>query len=200
MKRLVLILCSLFLIASVTRANHITGGQIYYTFQGMVNGQYSYHVVLNLFRDCNAPPNSAQLDPSASIGIFNRSNFVMVWEDDIPMDRMVVLNLGSPSPCISNPPPVCYQVGYYEFDITLPASASGYIIAYQRCCRIAGINNLISSSNVGATYIAEIPGTAIDPTGPDNNSAKFIGPDTVIVCANNPFTYSFAAADADPQD
>jgi gliding motility-associated-like protein len=200
MKKFVLILISLQLISSVSRANHITGGQIYYTFQGMVNGSYRYHVTLNLFRDCNAPPNSAQLDPTAAISIFDRATNVTVFDDDIDMAQMIVLNLGSPSPCITNPPPVCYQVGYYEFDVVLPGNASGYIITYQRCCRIAGINNLISSSNVGATYIAEIPGTAVDPTGPVNNSAKFVGPDTVIVCAGNPFTYSFAALDPDPQD
>jgi gliding motility-associated-like protein len=107
------------------------------------------------------------------------------------------LNLGSPNPCISNPPQVCYQVGYYEFDVTLPASASGYTIAYQRCCRIAGINNLTGSSNVGTTYTADIPGTSSLANAPANNSAKYIGPDTVIVCAANALTYSFAAQDAD---
>ncbi len=35
------------------------------------------------------------------------------------------------------------------------------------------------------------------PTGNINSSAKFVGDDTVIVCANNAFRYSFAAVDAD---
>ena len=121
----------------------------------------------------------------------------MVWNNAVPQSKIVVLNLGSPSPCITNPPVVCYQVGYYEFDVSLPSSPAGYTIAYQRCCRIAGINNLQGSSNVGVTYTADIPGTTLINSGPQNNSARFIGPDTVIVCANNAFTYSFAAQDAD---
>jgi gliding motility-associated-like protein len=92
---------------------------------------------------------------------------------------------------------VCYQVGYYEFDISLPGTSAGYIIAYQRCCRIDGINNLSGSRFVGTTYTADIPGTQSLTTAPANNSARFIGPDTVIVCANNPLTYSFAANDLD---
>src|SRR6185503_16984049 len=111
--------------------------------------------------------------------------------------QKVTLVLGSPDPCITNPPIVCYEVGYYEFDATLPGSPLGYTIAYQRCCRIAGINNLSGSSTVGVTYTADIPGTNSIATAPGNNSAHFIGPDTVIVCAGNAFTYSFAAQDTD---
>ena len=102
-----------------------------------------------------------------------------------------------PGPCINNPPDVFYELGRYNFTVSLPASPNGYLIAYQRCCRIAGINNLVSSNSLGVTYSAEIPGTNSLPTAPQNNSAHFIGPDTVITCAGYPFTYSFAAVDAD---
>jgi hypothetical protein len=53
------------------------------------------------------------------------------------------------------------------------------------------------SSNFGVTYAGEIPGNSIEPTGPANNSAKFLGIDTVIICAGYPFTYNFGATDAD---
>ncbi len=122
----------------------------------------------------------------------------MIWNQQVPRSQIIVLQLTSPSPCITNPPVVCYQVGYYEFDVTLPGIPQGYIIAYQRCCRIAGINNLVPpSSSIGTTYTAEIPGTSAVANGPANNSAKFVGADTVIVCANNQFSYSFAAVDSD---
>lgn len=187
------------LLFSVTGAwaNHITGGEMYYVLVSQSGNNYTYRVTLKLYRDCNAPPNSAQLDPTAAISIFSNANFLPVWNGSVPMSTRIDQNLTSPGPCIQNPPVVCYQVGYYEFTITLPGTPQGYTITYQRCCRIAGINNLFGSNSVGATYTAQIPGTSSLPTGPANNSARFLGKDTVIVCANNYFCYDWGATDSD---
>jgi PKD repeat protein len=87
-------------------------------------------------------------------------------------------------------------VAFYTFSIALPASSLGYILASQVNFRINGITNLSSGGNLGATYSAEIPGTTV-ANGPQNTSANFIGSDLVVVCANNNFSYSFAAQDAD---
>ena len=171
---------------------------MYYTFLGMSDGQYKYQVTLKLYRDCFSA--GAQLDASAAIGIFNRSTNTLVYNELIARTKTERLQLGTPGPCITNAPIVCYEVGYYEFTISLPSSVNGYTIAYQRCCRINGISNLSSSGSMGATYIADIPGTNVLATAPENNSAKFIGTDTVIVCGGYPFTYSFAAVDADATD
>ncbi|MBL7743337.1 MAG: gliding motility-associated C-terminal domain-containing protein [Chitinophagaceae bacterium] len=180
-------------------ANHITGGEIFYTYAGLDgNGNHQYHVTLKLYRDHNST--GAQLDGAAAIAVFNTSSGAMVWNNSINMTRQTRLILGSPGPCITNAPVVDYDVGYYEFDLSLPPAPGGYTITYQRCCRIAGINNLSSSSSVGATYTAIIPGTTARPDGPINNSARFTGADTVIVCGGYPFTYSFAAIDPDPTD
>lgn len=185
------------LISISSFANHITGGEMYYTLTSQSGNSYTYHVVLKLYRDCFAPPGAAPLDDDAAISIFNNATSVSVWANTVKRNRIEHRNLDSPNPCINNPPPVCYDVGYYEFDVTLPGTAQGYTIAYQRCCRIVGINNLIGSNNVGATYTAEIPGTSLVSNGPANNSAQFVGEDRVIVCAHNSFTYDFGAKDAD---
>jgi gliding motility-associated-like protein len=199
MKKLSLSLI-VFLLTITAFANHITGGEMYYTLTGQSGNSYTYHVVLKLYRDCNAPPGSAALDDAAPISIFNNSTFASVWASTVTRNRIEHRSLDSPNPCINNPPPVCYDVGYYEFDVTLPGVAQGYTIAYQRCCRIVGINNLIGSNNVGATYTAQIPGTSVRSDGPANNSAHFSGEDRVIVCANNAFTYDFGASDLDTKD
>ena len=52
-------------------------------------------------------------------------------------------------------------------------------------------------SQIGATYTCEIPGTSSGAGATVNNSARFTGSDLVIVCANNSFSYSFAASDPD---
>lgn len=196
MKKLYILL--LFSISSFfASANHITGGEIFYTLQSVSGNNYTYHVTLKLFRDCNST--GAPLDNMAPISVYNAGTNTSVQNFTVPLGQIVTAQINSPDPCISNPPVVCYEIGYYEFNVTLPGSADGYIIAYQRCCRIAGINNLQGSSTVGATYTAQIPGTTTvtTPVAPNNNSAKFIGVDTVIVCANNNFTYNFGAVDAD---
>lgn len=197
MKRFLLIVTT-FLFSKTLLAEHITGGEMYYTFTGMSGGQYQYFVTLKLYRDCFSA--GAQLDGSAAIGVFNRSTNTLIYNQLIPRTKTERLQLGTPGPCITNAPVVCYEVGYYEFSITLPASINGYTIAYQRCCRINGISNLSSSGSMGATYTADIPGTSVLATAPENNSAKFTGTDTVIVCGGYPFTYSFAAIDADTND
>jgi gliding motility-associated-like protein len=197
MKRFLLALSFVVSFGIPSFANHITGGEMYYTLLSQSGNNYTYSVTLKLYRDCNAPFGSAPLDLTAAIAIFDRNTNQMVWNQSVTRNQIVILNLGSPDPCISNPPSVCYQVGYYQFTVTLPATPGGYIISYQRCCRIAGINNLIASNSVGTTYTAEIPGNILLASGPINNSARFVGRDTVIVCANNPFQYSFAASDED---
>jgi gliding motility-associated-like protein len=197
MKRLLLILVSLFF-STALLAEHITGGEIFYTYLGKDGVNYRYRVTLKLFRNCG--PNGAQLDPKAAIGIFNKTTNQLIWNDEVPMTNMNTLQLGSPGACITNAPTVCYEVGFYQFDVSLPASAEGYTIAYQRCCRIQGISNLVGSGNQGATYTANIPGTSTRPDAPENNSAQFVGKDTVIICGGYPFSYSFGAVDPDGSD
>jgi gliding motility-associated-like protein len=197
MKRCLLILLTT-LLSKTLLAEHITGGEMFYRFVGMDGALYKYTITLKLYRDCFSA--GAQLDPSAPIGIYNRTTGALIFSESIPRTKTDRLNLNSPGPCITNAPVVCYEVGHYEFNVSLPASPNGYTVTYQRCCRINGINNLSASGTMGATYIADIPGTSVLPDGPQNHSARFIGEDTVIVCAGYPFTYSFAAVDENTTD
>lgn len=177
-------------------ANHITGGEMFYVLKGMSGGDYIYEVTLKLYRDCNS--GGAQLDDVAPIAVFNnetRAQFGSTFM--VTRTNKVTLSIKSPDPCILNPPTVCYEVGYYTFTVTLPPSSQGFTISYQRCCRIAGITNLVASSSVGATYTALVPGTSLGNTYPNNNSARFLGKDTVVVCANSAMFYDFGAEDAD---
>jgi len=195
MKKLLFLVVICF-ITITSFANHITGGTIYYTFVSQSGNSYTYNVTLLLYRDHYST--GAQLDNTAAIAIFDKGTNTMVWSNNnVQRSNIINLNLNSPNPCINNPPEVWYEVGVYNFTVTLQGNPSGYIIAYQRCCRISGINNLVGSNGVGATYTAEIPGTSQLASAPQNNSAKFLGQDTIIVCANNAFCYDFGATDAD---
>src|SRR5437868_13990260 len=111
MKKLYLLLLILF-IGHLAFANHITGGEMYYTLTSSSGNSYTYHVALRLYRDCYST--GAPLDPAASISIFDSRTGGTVWDNNgnpIPRAKIVHLNLSSPSPCIQNPPAVCYDVG-----------------------------------------------------------------------------------------
>ena len=75
MKRFIVILTSL-LFSKALLAEHITGGEMFYTYTGQAaNGDHQYHVTLKLYRDCFSA--GAQLDASAAIavaGINSRPN------------------------------------------------------------------------------------------------------------------------------
>jgi len=196
LKKIIPLISSFLLLYSIAHARHITGGEIFYRYLGDVNGQHQYEITLKLYRDCNST--GAQLDPRASIAIFNnQSTNTPFMTLDVLKAPTVRLNLTKPNPCIDNPPIVCYEVGYYVATVLLPESALGYTITYQRCCRIENISNVINSEQTGATYIATIPGNADVPSAPKNNSAQFVGKDTVVVCERSPFSYDFSAVDAD---
>ncbi|OQP45669.1 gliding motility-associated C-terminal domain-containing protein [Niastella populi] len=187
--------CLLLLTLSAARADHITGGEMHYTFMGINNGQYTYQVTAKLFMDCYS---NRRLPNPAFFGIFNKGTGAHIMDMSIPMVRQDRLLLSNPGKCITNPPNVCYDIGLYDFTVNLPPAAEGYIIAIQVVYRVQGINNLTPGyGNIGATYTGEIPGNSREASGPQNHSARFTGDDMVVICANNAFSYSFAAEDGD---
>jgi gliding motility-associated-like protein len=194
-KRLLYIFILLASFSSLAKASHITGGEMYYTFTNMSGGLYNYNVTLKLFQRCGS---GRSFTNPIIISIFDKTNLSRFGDYPTSISRLENIALTNQNPCINNPPEVCYDIAYYTFTIGLPASPRGYTLASQINYRINGITNLEpGSGNVGATYTAEIPGTDFVGSGPQNNSAVFSGSDLVVVCANNSFSYSFAANDAD---
>src|SRR5450432_51736 len=177
------------------KADHITGGEMYYTCTGTANGEYQYHVTLKLFMRCNSGRQFA--DPTI-ISIFERFTDTHIVDVSAPLSSQQTISGSSSNPCITDPPLICYVVGYFYFNISLPASPNGYTLSTQVNFRIAGINNFGPYVEVGATYTTEIPGTQPSlPDAPKNSAAQFTGGDLVTVCAGNSFSYDFSAADAD---
>lgn len=176
-------------------AGHITGGEMYYVYNGMVNGRHQYSVTLKFYKRCGI--STAFPDP-AIVSVFNKTDLSRVEDIYAPLSRQENIRLGNINPCISNPPNVCFDVAYYNFTVLLPGSPAGYILASQVNFRINGMNNLVTGySGIGAMYTAEIPGTTPPSNAPNNSSARFTGSDLVLVCTGNPFSYSFAATDPD---
>jgi gliding motility-associated-like protein len=196
-KKIALPFIMLFLFCAPAWARHIAGGEMSYQYLGPGGSanSYRYLITLRLYRDCQS--SGAQLDPEAAITIYQNGTSVVFRNLNVKRNSIETIQLTSPGPCINNPPIVCYQIGVYTEEVELPASLQGYTIAYQRCCRIDNITNVINSGTAGATYTATIPGTSVLANAPQNSSARFNTNDTVIICENNGFIYNFSATDAD---
>lgn len=193
-KKLLLILLLLHWLPE-SRASHITGGEMYYVYVGVVNGMQTYNVTLKLYQRCLS---GRQFPNPTFISVFDKSNQMRINDYSVSITSTENLQLTNHDPCISNPPDVCFDVAYYNFQVSVPENAHGYVLSSQVNFRIAGINNLTPGySNVGAIYTAEIPGNGAVLDAMHNTSAKFTGSDLVTVCANNEFSYSFAAQDDD---
>lgn len=195
MKRFLLIALVLMGWVSVSRADHITGGEVYYTLAGVSQGQYRYNVTVRLFKLCVS---DRQFNNPTIVSIFNAGTAERITDISVPIHTTERLNLTNTNPCITNPPQVCYEVANYIFDVTLPGAVEGYVITAHVVFRVDGMNNLFPGYNqVGATYTAIIPGTSTHGNTGENNSARFTGSDLVVVCSDNEFSYSFAAVDTD---
>ena len=174
-------------------ADHITGGEMYYTYGGFSNGQNTYNITLKLFMRCNS---GRQFPDPAVISVFDKAGNNRIVDISAALSSRQTISLANSDPCIANPPTVCYEVAYYNISIPLPLNQSGYTLASEVNYRINGISN-INASQIGATYTSEIPGSSPQANGHINISAIFTGSDLVIVCAKNYFSYSFAAHDDD---
>ena len=181
-------------------ANHTKGGWMYYEYLGVGNtaNTLKYRITLKLYTICDL--NSGQFNPTINFSIFNGNTNQNI--SNIPVTYSSETNIGNCTaqechPCINPIPTICYKIVTYETVVDLPITTAGYTVAYQRCCRIIGIQNIQSPSNsIGETWTVKIPGTAI--TGAEtNSSARFSQNDTAIICEGGSFTFDFSATDID---
>lgn len=197
MKRLLLsVLFGMTLL--VADAAHIKGGFFSYQYLGPGQGtNLRYRVTLTVYMICD--PSTGQLSNPINFSIFNAANNQFIQNVSVPITNQYNLGKAADEPCITGDQSGCYYtIVVYELPaVELAPSASGYIIAYQRCCRIAGINNIQNSGAVGNTFSIQIPGSNVFPGAELNSSPRFLVNDTAVVCANNYFQYSFQATDLD---
>src|SRR5438046_803429 len=131
-------------------ASHIIGGDISYECIGGNN----YVVTLHVYRDCDST--GVQLDNPAYYSIFNGSGLLFL-NDSVYLQSDSILQVVQSNPCENTLTDVCVEMGTYMFIVYLPPAASGYTIAYQRCCRLDSMTNISNSGSTGATFTAQIP-------------------------------------------
>ncbi len=180
-------------------SKHIKGGEIHYTYLGpsLTNPNFDrYELRLRLFISCQST--QGQLEESVVLGIYRISDGFHVDNVTANLDRAntKIINLTSPSPCIVHPSPVCYWVREFTVIEELAKDPGGYMVIFQRCCRIDGIRNILPNVNVGASYFCEIQGTNTIGTAGINSNPDFGIKDTVLICQGKRFKLDYSANDA----
>lgn len=180
-------------------ASHITGGEIKYTFQSKGTGTKFYKITMLLYRDINCF-NCAEMPGSVALGIYNndtRQRITGIGYTIVPLRDMERATVNQMPSCITNPPVLQYDIGYYDVIVELEDNVKGYTVGYQTCCRIDGISN--TGNKVGATFTTQIPGDElIGKDGKDNSSQFNTG--VSVMCYNNRFSLDFSAKDPDAGD
>jgi len=182
------LLLSLFLSFFVFKAHasHIIGGEITYT----CIGTNQYQVTLILYRDCTS---FTPFDNPAYMSIYTQDgDFV----DNFPLFSPDIIDIPAESdnPCLDAPDDVCVEQATYTANIIVPDGAEGYILVYQRCCRNAGIVNIETPDDIGATYTQEIPPNA---DAICNNSPVFNDFPPTVICIDDPIVFDHSATDPD---
>jgi gliding motility-associated-like protein len=198
MRKTLVILTLLFVLNNDSFAAHIKGGFFTYEYLGSGSpGNLRYKITLTVYMLCTA--GGLQISDPINFSIFDPTTNQLLQNPSVSKTNEYLLNKNFDEPCISGNQIGCYyRIVVYELaSIELPISTQGYLVAYQRCCRIPGIINVTGSGNVGNTFTARIPGTAILAGAERNSSPQFLINDTAVVCRNSYFQYSFQASDID---
>ncbi|MGG9971395.1 PKD domain-containing protein [Ferruginibacter sp. SUN002] len=200
MKKILFIILLLFSLTDAS-ARHIKGGFFTYKYlgPGIANpANLRYKVTLTVFMECY--PSPGQLNNQITFTFFNARTKQQVANPSVRLTSEIDLLKSKDEPCIAGDQRGCYYtVVVYELDnYEIPVSVDGYIISYQRCCRIEEMDNIVSSGDIGNTYTITIPGTGSPvPDANKNNSPDFLVNDTIVVCQNSFFSYPFKAFDSD---
>lgn len=204
--RSLFIACSI-LVFSPARASHLTGGQMTYVYLGDSSSSglnyYKYQVSLVIYEDClNGSPDAIAQDNPAFLGVFYQTTMgyeiyemdtfsqfpnAIFYSSSVTIPSVYANTCGS-----STTTAACALKKTFIKTYALPASSTGYVISYQRCCWSASIVNINDPANDGMTISCTIPPTTII-----NNSVVFKSDPPQLACLNKPFFYDHSANDAD---
>ena len=191
MKRILLFLMALLSIQA--HATHLFGGDLTYVHLG---GNV-YQIKLVVYRDCGpSNTNNTYFDATANIAVYNVGGALQTTVS-IPLNAANVsfVEITLNDPCLAVPNELCVQQAIYQADVTLPFTANGYVLSYQRCCRNNSIDNITNASNSGMTLTTNIPGTNL--VNVQNSSPVFNSLPPVALCLGSNFVYDIDATDAD---
>ncbi len=194
-RRVTLILgfLTILIVPTDTYATHIVGGNL--TYKHVIGDVYQVRLVLR--RDCFLGSPEAEFDDPASIGIFTAGGALAGWLANNGQLKLKFMNSDTlneyiQSDCGFEGTQVCVHETIYQGNLTLPFREGGYILAYQRCCRNASLNNVPDPTEVGSTYFINVTEKSMQLK---NSSPTFNSWPDVYICANKPLVFDHSAKD-----
>jgi len=190
------VMCVICLLPQDAFATHVVGGDLRYRCLG----NNLYEVRLTLRRDCFLGDPNAQFDDPASIGFFDAQTHQFLrfigsnGQLFMPFRSDDTLNQEFISDCTISGMDVCVQQTTYVDTIFLPFLASGYELAYTRCCRNNSIQNIIEPIGTGMTLLTIISGEAQITC---NSSPELPEYPPIYICVNNGIDFDFGI-ESDP--
>ena len=209
MKKILLLVIAVFFIFTQSWAKHEKGGYISYQYLGKAadTTKSIYKVTIYVYYSCtvNGPRGITLSIYDASSGNRTYTSNINNAESETEVDKTTY------SPCLSNPPPICYLVDVYTQTVTLPNDANGYIIGVTTSGhRVGGIvnvydagctdcnqptQNCYSSCATSLAMWAQIPGKINGVDYHTNSSPTFLFKDTAVICHGEYFEYPFQGID-----
>ena len=181
------------LFSNAAMGSHIVGGEVAYKYLGPDTGGNLYQVSLTIYENCVDPnPGAIAGDNPAYLSVFSTVKpYTNYRVDPVTYSSFEIVPANFSNVCISNAPELCLIKKTFIINYVLRANTTGYLIAYQRCCRNGAISNIMDPGQTGSTYYCVIPGTMI------NTSAVFTNYPPQIICLNTPLLYDNSATDDD---
>ncbi|MFT3680762.1 MAG: PKD domain-containing protein [Ferruginibacter sp.] len=174
-------------------AHHIKGGWIGYKYTGVGSypGTSFYEITVYMYGSCTEAGPTEQV----VLGIFDGISHQSLLTQTIRKTSSRTLTKKYFSPCLTNPPDVCYEVYTYTTTLELANNDAGYVLSAQQAFRVDNILNVANSGSSGITFTASIPGIISNEDYHTNSSPVFISRDTAIICKSSFFSLPFSATD-----
>jgi len=195
---LLVIVTTVSMVSSMS-ATHVVGGELKYRHIQ----DDRYEITLTFRRDCILGAVDAQFDNPANVWIFNgngnlKTNLGVNGRLKMNFNSSDTLNQIIESDCGFEGTQVCVHETVYREIVRLPNNPgeNGYILAYQRCCRNATLENILEPLETGGTWSVEITPEA-QALNTNNQSPDFVQWAPVYVCANEDVNFDHSAIDAD---
>ena len=210
MKRIArhLVLGLLLMLAGQTKATHLVGGNLGYTYVGETSpgsGMYRYNVYVQFFMNCGPQSNFETIyellgqdyGTPITIGAYPQDNNnpnadkVLFQEVELFLTDTLLIEPDLPDGCTVGQG-LCTVNGNFLGTVDLPLNFAGYHLYFQLCCRNLDILNLNNPNGTGIGYYAFIP-----PPLVVNSSPVWLGIPTPFLCINDTSTFVNSATDPD---
>ncbi len=169
------------------KTTHIIGGDISYecTGQNLLTRSTTFAITMWVYRDASSQ--EVNFDQNFEIGVYRRIGGAWFFDQavEIQLRSQDSIPIEAINPCLKVPPKLGVYKGLYNFNVTLPFGYD-YQIVYQRCCRNATINNILSPQTNGAAFYVYISEKSVETC---NNSPVFKNFPPVLICAGSDLNF-----------